>query len=66
MTTPVALQSTAEVREIKGRSPREIAWSRFKRNKVGVGAAILSLILVSLSIFAPVVTAILKEIPKSG
>lgn len=59
MTTPVALQSTAEVREIKGRSPREIAWSRFKRNKVGVGAAILSLILVSLSIFAPVVTAIL-------
>lgn len=59
MTTPVALQSTAEVREIKGRSPREIAWSRFIRNKVGVGAAILSLILVSLSIFAPVVTAIL-------
>ena len=59
MTTPVALQSTAEIRDIKGRSPREIAWSRFKRNKVGVGAAILSLILVSLSIFAPVVTAIL-------
>jgi ABC-type dipeptide/oligopeptide/nickel transport system permease subunit len=59
MTTPVALQSIAEVREIKGRSPREIAWSRFKRNKVGVGAAILSLFLVSLSIFAPVVTAIL-------
>ena len=65
MTTPVALQSTAEVREIKGRSPREIAWSRFKRNKVGVGAAILSLILVSLSIFAPVVTAILGINPDS-
>ncbi len=59
MTTPVALQSTAEIRDIKGRSPREIAWSRFKRNKIGVGAAILSVILVSLSIFAPVVPAIL-------
>ena len=59
MTTPVALQSTAEVLEIKGRSPREIAWSRFKRNKVGVGAAILSIVLLSLSIFAPWVCSIL-------
>jgi ABC-type dipeptide/oligopeptide/nickel transport system permease subunit len=59
MTTPVAHQSTAEVREIKGRSPREIAWSRFKRNKIGVGAAILSLVLLNLSIFAPVVCSIL-------
>lgn len=59
MTTPVAEQTTAEVREIEGRSPREIAWSRFKRNKVGVGAAILSLLLLALSIFAPVVCSIL-------
>lgn len=59
MTTPVANQSTAKVQEIKGRSPREIAWSRFKRNKIGVGAAILSLVLLALSIFAPFVCSIL-------
>lgn len=39
--------------EIAGRSPRQIAWARFKRNRVGVVAAFVSIFLISLSIFAP-------------
>ena len=39
--------------EIAGRSPRQIAWARFKRNRVGVIAAFVSLFLISLSVFAP-------------
>ena len=41
--------------EIAGRSPRQIAWARFKRNRVGVAAAFVSLFLISLSVFAPLV-----------
>jgi peptide/nickel transport system permease protein len=44
---------------IAGRSPRQIAWSRFKRNKVGMVAAGLSLTLLSASLFAPIVCRIL-------
>ena len=44
---------------IQGRSPRQIAWSRFKRNKVGVIAAVISITLLSLSLFAPIVCKIL-------
>lgn len=63
MTTPVAEQSTTEIREIKGRSPREIAWSRFRRNKVGMGAAILSISILTISLFAPWVCSLLGVNP---
>ena len=29
--------------ELKGRSPRELAWRRFRRNKVGIVAGIFTL-----------------------
>lgn len=41
--------------DIAGRSPRQIAWARFKRNRVGVVAACISLFLLGLSVFAPLV-----------
>ena len=41
--------------EIAGRSPRQIAWARFKRNRIGVIAAFVSLFLIALSVFAPLV-----------
>lgn len=53
MSSPVAEESPSAAVEIKGRSPREIAWGRFRRNKVGMGAAILSVVILSLSLFAP-------------
>ena len=65
MSTPAVPQSESEVLEIKGRSPREIAWSRFKRNKVGVAASIVSITLLSLSLFAPLVCALVGVDPKT-
>jgi len=44
---------------IAGRSPRQIAWSRFRRNKVGMAAAGVSIFLLSMSLFAPIVCRIL-------
>ena len=53
------------VGEIKGRSPRQIAWTRFRGNKVGVTAAIFSLMIMSLSAGAPIVCRILNINPNT-
>jgi ABC-type dipeptide/oligopeptide/nickel transport system permease subunit len=58
-STSQEIESTSTVAQIKSRSPRQIAWMRFKRNKVGVAAAIVSISLLSLSLMAPIVTRIL-------
>jgi peptide/nickel transport system permease protein len=51
--------------EIKGRSPRQIAWSRFRKNKVGVVAALFSLTIMLLSAFAPLVCRLLNINPNT-
>ena len=50
---------TGTTTAIAGRSPRQIAWSRFKRNKVGMAAAGISIFLLSMSLFAPLVCRVL-------
>ena len=45
--------------EITSRSPRQIAWMRFKRNKVGMVAAWVLVIILMLSLFAPLVCKVL-------
>lgn len=65
MSTPVVIQTASEVREIRGRSPREIAWSRFRRNKVGMGAAILSIAILTMSLFAPLVCKLIGVDPNT-
>jgi peptide/nickel transport system permease protein len=45
-----------ELQEIVQRTPKEIAWGRFKRNKVGVFAGIATLFFLGCSIFAPLIT----------
>ena len=44
---------------IAGRSPRQIAWGRFRRNKVGMIAAGISVLILSMSLLAPIVCRIL-------
>jgi peptide/nickel transport system permease protein len=51
--------------EIAGRSPGQIALMRFKRNKIGVGAAIVSITILGLSAFAPIVCRILGIDPNT-
>ena len=58
-STPSEIESTSTATQIQSRSPRQISWMRFKRNKVGVISAILSVTILSLSLMAPLVTRIL-------
>ncbi len=50
---------------LTGRSPGQIAWMRFRRNKIGVGAGIVSIAILLASIFAPLVTRILGIDPNT-
>ncbi|MTA61136.1 MAG: hypothetical protein F2935_02395, partial [Actinobacteria bacterium] len=45
-----------ETQEIVQRTPKQIAWGRFKRNKVGVFAGYATLFFLACSIFAPLIT----------
>ena len=45
-----------ETQEIVQRTPKQIAWGRFKRNKVGVYAGYATLFFLACSIFAPLIT----------
>ncbi len=45
--------------QITSRSPRQIAWRRFRRNKVGMVSAGVSIVVLMLSLFAPLVCKIL-------
>ena len=49
--------------ELTSRSPRELAWRRFKKNKVGIAALCTSLFFVSVAVFAPVVAWLVNVNP---
>ena len=49
--------------ELTSRSPRELAWRRFKKNKVGIAALCTSLFFVSAAVFAPVVAWLVNVNP---
>ena len=49
----------AEARgEILGRTQRQIAWARFKRDKVSMAALVGSIIVVLLAVIAPLLEAV--------
>lgn len=48
---------------IEGKSPRQLAWMRFRRDKVAVAAAIVVLFYLVIAVFAPVICAILGISP---
>jgi peptide/nickel transport system permease protein len=55
----------AEPDVIVGRSPGQLAWRRFKRNRIGVASAIISLLFLLASIFAPLVSGIFGVDPNT-
>jgi peptide/nickel transport system permease protein len=55
----------AETDVIVGRSPGQLAWRRFKRNRIGVASAIISLLFLLASIFAPLVSGIFGVDPNT-
>ena len=48
--------NSEESQEIVQRTPKQIAWGRFKRNKVGVYAGIATAFFLSVSALAPIIT----------
>jgi peptide/nickel transport system permease protein len=44
-------------RAIQGRTPWQLAWARLRRDKVAIIAATIILLIISMAIFAPVLTA---------
>lgn len=53
-----ALASTSEARQIEGRSPGQIAWSRIKRDRVALICAVAIVLIVLIAIFAPLIVKI--------
>ena len=50
--------------EVAQRTPKQIAWGRFKRNKVGVYAGISSIFFVTIGFFAPIITRLVGVNPR--
>lgn len=59
MVSTKKLGNASSAGQITSRSPRQIAWRRFRRNKVGMVAALISVIVLMLSLFAPLVCKVL-------
>ena len=59
MVSTTKIDNASHAGQIVSRSPRQIAWMRFKRNKVGMVAAAISVTVILLSIFAPLVCKVL-------
>lgn len=50
--------------DVAQRTPKQIAWGRFKRNKVGVYAGISSIFFVAIGFFAPIITRLVGVNPR--
>jgi ABC-type dipeptide/oligopeptide/nickel transport system permease subunit len=44
-----------EIRRVEGRTPWQLFWMRFKRDKIAMGAGIAVIVLVSFALLAPVI-----------
>ncbi|GAA2749495.1 ABC transporter permease [Kitasatospora cinereorecta] len=64
---PVLVGSTdaagAKPVELLGRTPGQIAWSRFKRNRTGVVCAVITLAYILAAVLAPVISALYGKSP---
>ncbi len=54
-TTIEPLGAVLETAEVEGKSPRQLFWERFRRDKAAIGSLIFLAILVLLAIFAGVI-----------
>ena len=59
----IAVETPIEGNVIEGKSPRQLAWMRFKRDKVAVTAGFVVIFYLLVAIFAPVICALLGISP---
>jgi peptide/nickel transport system permease protein len=50
---PLGVPPDAELGSVEGRTPWQLFWMRFKRDRVAVGAAVIVIVLVALALTAP-------------
>ncbi|MDH6135057.1 peptide/nickel transport system permease protein [Kitasatospora sp. MAA4] len=67
-TEPVLVASATDLTgdkpgEFLGRTPGQIAWSRFKRNRIGVLCAGIVIFYILVAIFAPVIASLYGKSP---
>ena len=53
-----------DVVEVAQRTPKQIAWGRFKRNKVGMISGIFAIIFMASAFLAPIITRIIGVNPR--
>jgi peptide/nickel transport system permease protein len=53
-----------DVVEVAQRTPKQIAWGRFTRNRVGVYAGFASIFFVTIGFFAPIITRLVGVNPR--
>jgi peptide/nickel transport system permease protein/oligopeptide transport system permease protein len=60
---PDAAVSGLSAKAVEGRSLRQIAWMRLKRDKVALGGGIVILLLIRIAVFAPLIVKLLGHPP---
>ncbi|MFN2539223.1 MAG: ABC transporter permease, partial [Mycobacteriales bacterium] len=60
---PDAVVSASSAKAVEGRSLREIAWMRLKRDKVALGGGVVIVLLILTAIFAPFIVKVLGHPP---
>ncbi|MYW63664.1 ABC transporter permease subunit [Streptomyces sp. SID8379] len=62
-TAPVEAAASEPGRKVEGRSLKQIAWSRLKRDKVALGGGIVVVLLILVAVFAPLIVGLLGHPP---
>lgn len=62
-TAPVDAAASDVGRKVEGRSLKQIAWNRLKRDKVALGGGIVVVLLILVAVFAPLIVSLLGHPP---
>jgi peptide/nickel transport system permease protein/oligopeptide transport system permease protein len=60
---PDAAVSAESAKAVEGRSLRQIAWMRLKRDKVALGGGVVIVLLIGIAVFAPFIVKLLGHPP---
>ncbi|MER5682655.1 ABC transporter permease [Streptomyces sp. NPDC002205] len=62
-TATVDVPADVPAKDIEGRSPGRIAWTRLKRDKVALAGGVVVLLLILIAVFAPLIVNLLGHPP---
>jgi peptide/nickel transport system permease protein len=63
MSSVCGMKATESKTGLISRSPRELAWRRFRANRIGIPAAVASMSIAVVAIFAPVIAWVINVNP---